>query len=113
MLLLLLLLLSQYGEWLPANRERLSAEDYSRYCHQLEIMRTMCQEFERETGEGGEGGERGASGGGGDEGSKLKNERIFELMQQVRFMFDLREFVEFFFSCRSMGSHHQRSWEMR
>ena len=78
---------SQYGEWLPGERERLGPEEFSRYSKQLEIMRAMCHEFEGQDKEGeGEGEEeRGARAGavGGEEDSK-QNEKIIELMHQVR-----------------------------
>ena len=77
---------SQYGEWLPGERERLGPEEFSRYSKQLEIMRAMCHEFEGQDKEGeGEGeAERGARAGavGGEEDSK-QNEKIIELMHQV------------------------------
>ena len=70
--------------WLPEQREKLSPEDYSRYCKQLEIMRAMCQVFESTAGPGeGEGeGEGGAAAGTRGEEPR-QNEKIIELMHQV------------------------------
>ena len=66
---------------MPGQREKLSPDEYSRYCKQLEVMRAMCHEFE---GQGREGeGEGGASGGGGGGEEPKQNEKIIELMHQV------------------------------
>ena len=39
---------SQYPEWIGAHRDKLSDTDYKRYSEQLEVMRAVCDEFEKE-----------------------------------------------------------------
>ena len=79
---------TQYRAWLPEQREKLSPEDYSRYCKQLEIMRAMCQVFEDQSTAGpGEGEGEGEGEGGATAGTRgeepRQNEKIIELMHQV------------------------------
>ena len=39
---------SQYPEWIGAHRDTLSDTDYKRYSEQLDVMRAVCAEFEKE-----------------------------------------------------------------
>ena len=60
----------QYPEWLESHRSSISEEDYTRYCKQLDVMRSILTVFDEEDSEGGK--------------NKEQEQKILELMQQVR-----------------------------
>ena len=65
-------LCEQYPKWLDSHRDKLPPEEVTRYSKQLDIMISVCKEFEKE---------------GKEEGERVKqarSQRILELMQQVR-----------------------------
>ena len=65
-------LCEQYPKWLDSHRDKLPPEEVTRYSKQLDIMISVCKEFEKE---GKEEGER---------ERQARSQRILELMQQVR-----------------------------
>lgn len=56
----------QYPEWLRSHSAEVSQEDLKRYSKQLELMNTICSEFERQP-----------------EGDKTSSDKIMQLMQEV------------------------------
>ena len=62
----------QYPEWLSSHQDTTSPEDVTRYSRQLDLMTSVCREFEVEKEGEGEG-ER-----------QSRSQRILQLMQQVR-----------------------------
>ena len=64
-------LCEQYPKWLDSHRDKLPPEEVTRYSKQLDIMISVCKEFEKE---GKEEGER---------ERQARSQTILELMQQV------------------------------
>ena len=65
-------LCEQYPKWLDSHRDKLPPEEVTRYSKQLDIMISVCKEFEKE---------------GKEEGERVRqarSQRILELMQKVR-----------------------------
>ena len=62
----------QYPDWLEKNCNSVSEADLKRYKKQLQIMTTICDEFEKPGREGGEG-----------QGQSV-SERILQLMQELQ-----------------------------
>ena len=63
------LIIFQYPDWLKDHSSEISQEDLQRYSKQLEIMNTICSEFDRQPE--------------GEQASQESSDKIMQLMQQV------------------------------
>ncbi|XP_064396190.1 peroxisomal biogenesis factor 19-like [Halichondria panicea] len=61
-------LCKQYPDWLSEHKAEISEEDYQRYSKQLEIMSTICTEFESDS----------------EEPAKATSDKILSLMQRLQ-----------------------------
>ena len=68
-MILHVLVILQYPDWLKDHGSEVSQEDLQRYTKQLEIMNTICGEFERQPE--------------GEQTSQESSDKIMQLMQQV------------------------------
>ena len=59
----------QYPDWLKEHGSEVSPEDLQRYSKQLEIVNTICSEFERQPE--------------GEQATQESSDKIMQLMQQV------------------------------